>query len=188
MSLDEHVLLIAPGHGNSGAGHWQTLLERSHPKAVRVEQKNWKAPIRRPWVAALDRVVKRLAAPTFLVGHSAGVSTIVHWAARYSSPSHVVGALLVAPPDMEVALPGFPPAWVLRLAGWAPIPRRRLPWPTLVVASRNDPFCAIDRAREFARAWGAGFRDIGPAGHINAAAGYGPWPELPALLESLIAG
>jgi predicted alpha/beta hydrolase family esterase len=87
---------------------------------------------------------------------------------------------------MEVSLPGFPPAWVLRLAGWAPIPRRKLPWNTLVVASRNDPFCAIDRARDFARVWGAVFRDIGPAGHINTAAGYGSWPELPALLNSLI--
>jgi predicted alpha/beta hydrolase family esterase len=186
MGLDEHVLLIAPGHGNSGQGHWQTLLERSHPKAVRVEQKNWNLPTRRLWTAALDRTVRSVAAPMILVGHSAGVSTIVHWAARYPSPSHVVGALLVAPPDMEVSLPGFPPAWVLRLAGWAPIPRQKLPWKTLVVASHNDPFCAIDRARDFASAWGAVFRDVGPAGHINSAAGYGPWPELPALLEALI--
>jgi hypothetical protein len=59
---------------------------------------------------------------------------------------------------------------------------------TPVVASRDDPMWAFDRARQFARAWGAEFRDIGPAGHINTAAGYGPWPELPALLESLISG
>jgi len=58
----------------------------------------------------------------------------------------------------------------------------------LVVASESDPFCAIDRARDFAHAWGADFRDIGPAGHINTAAGYGPWPELPALLNALISG
>lgn len=188
MGLDEHVLVIAPGHGNSGQGHWQTLLERAHPKAVRVEQKIWKAPTRRLWTAALDRAVRSVAAPTILVGHSAGVSTIVHWAARYAPPAHVVAALLAAPPDMEVALPGFPPPWVARLAGWTPIPRQKLPWKTLVVASDNDPFCAIDRACAFARAWGAEFRDIGPAGHINTAAGYGPWPELPALLESLISG
>ncbi len=188
MGLDEHVLLIAPGHGNSGQGHWQTLLERSCAKAVRVEQKSWNVPIRRLWAAALDRTVRSIAAPTILVGHSAGVSTIVHWAARYPSPSHVVAALLVAPPDMEASLPGFPPAWVFRLAGWAPVPRQKLPWKTLVVASRDDPFCTIDRARAFASAWGAEFRDIGPAGHINSAAGYGPWPELPALLEALISG
>ena len=187
MGLDDHVLLIAPGQGNSGPRHWQTLLERAHPKSVRVEQKIWKAPTRRLWTAALDRTVRSVAAPTILVGHSAGVSTIVQWAARSPSPPHVVGALLVAPPDMEVSLPGFPPAWIVRLAGWAPIPRVKLPWKTLVVASENDPYCAIDRARAFAAAWGAGFRDIGPAGHINSAAGFGPWPELPALLASLIA-
>ena len=186
MGLDEHVLVIAPGHGNSGPRHWQTLLERAYPKAVRVEQKLWSAPTRRLWTAALDRTVRSVAAPTILVGHSAGVATIVQWAAHYPSPTHVGGALLVAPPDMEISLPGYPPAWVLRLVGWAPIPRRKLPWKTLVVASESDPFCAIDRARDFARAWGAAFRDIGPSGHINAAAGYGPWPELPALLNSLI--
>jgi len=130
MGLDEHVLLIAPGHGNSGRGHWQTLLERAHPKAVRVEQKIWNAPIRRLWTAALDRTVKASRRRRFLVGHSAGVSTIVQWATRYPSPAHVVGALLVAPPDMEITLPGFPPAWVLRLVGWAPIPRQKLPWKT----------------------------------------------------------
>jgi predicted alpha/beta hydrolase family esterase len=188
MGLDEHVLLIAPGHGNSGPGHWQSLLERAHPNAVRVDQWSWNAPTRRLWTAALDRTVRRVAAPTILVGHSAGVATIVQWAARYPSPPHVVGALLVAPPDMEISLPGYPPAWVLRLAGWAPVPRQKLPWKTLVVASHNDPFCAIDRARDFALAWGAEFRDIGPAGHINAAAGYGPWPELSTLLNSLISG
>ena len=188
MGLDEHVLVIAPGHGNSGPGHWQTLLERAHPNAMRVEQKIWKAPTRRLWTAALDRAVRRVAAPTILVGHSAGVATIVHWAARYPPPPYVVGALLVAPPDMEISLPGFPPAWVARLAGWTPIPRRTSPWKTLVVASESDPFCAIDRARDFAGAWGADFRNIGSAGHINTAAGYGPWPELPALLASLISG
>jgi predicted alpha/beta hydrolase family esterase len=110
MGLDEHVLLIASGHGNSGQRHWQTVLERSHPKSVRIEQRNWNLPTRRLWTAALDRMVRSVAAPTILVGHSAGVSTIVHWAARYPSPPHLVGALLVAPPDMEISLPGFPPA------------------------------------------------------------------------------
>jgi uncharacterized protein len=188
MGLDEHVLLIAPGHGNSGPGHWQSMLERAHPNAVRVKQTIWNAPTRRLWTAALDRTVRSVAAPTILVGHSAGVSTIVQWAARYPSPAHVVGALLVAPPDMENSLPGFPPPWVLRLAGWAPIPRRKMPWKTLVVASESDPFCAIGRARDFAQAWGAEFRNIGRAGHINTAAGYGQWPELQALLRELISG
>jgi len=188
MGLDEHVLVIAPGQGNSGEHHWQTVLERSRPGTIRVRQRDWRRPIRWPWTAALDRTVKSLSAPTLLVGHSAGVATIVHWAARYSPPPQVVGALLVAPPDMEASLPGFPPAWVVRLAGWAPIPRVRLPWKALVVASQDDPYCSIDRARAFAASWGAEFRNIGKAGHINSAAGFGPWAELPALLQSLIAG
>jgi predicted alpha/beta hydrolase family esterase len=58
---------------------------------------------------------------------------------------------------------------------------------TLVVASRDDPMCAFDRARQFARAWGAKFHDLAPARHIDVAARFGPWPELRALLASLTA-
>jgi predicted alpha/beta hydrolase family esterase len=54
---------------------------------------------------------------------------------------------------------------------------RRLIFPSLLLASASDPFCTLERARQFAAAWGAGFIDIGPAGHINAASGYGPWPD-----------
>ena len=98
-----------------------------------------------------------------------------------------MGALLVAPPDMEAALPGMPPPWMVRLAGWAPIPLRRLPWKSIVVASSDDPMCSIARSQDFARAWGSRFVDLGPAGHINAEAGFGPWPQARSLIESLAA-
>ena len=34
-----------------------------------------------------------------------------------------------------------------------------------------------DRAAVFANAWGSELADIGAAGHINVASGYGPWPD-----------
>jgi predicted alpha/beta hydrolase family esterase len=54
---------------------------------------------------------------------------------------------------------------------------QRLNFPSVLLASADDPFCRIERAREFAAAWGAGLIEIGPAGHINAASGHGPWPD-----------
>ena len=39
-----------------------------------------------------------------------------------------------------------------------------------------------------AKAWGAELVDIGNAGHINTASGYGEWPEGERLLQRLQAG
>jgi hypothetical protein len=58
----------------------------------------------------------------------------------------------------------------------------------MVVASANDPYIAIDRARTLSAAWGAIFIDIGASGHINAEAGFGPWPVGESLLDELISG
>ena len=53
----------------------------------------------------------------------------------------------------------------------------RLPFPSVVIASTDDEYVSLDRARLFAGAWGSAFDVIGAAGHINAASGYGPWPD-----------
>lgn len=79
------------------------------------------------------------------------------------------GAFLVAPPDDK---------GLERLAGedWAPT-RKRLPWPSVVIASRNDPAGAYPAVAALAFDWGAGLIDAGDAGGLDAASGHGPWPE-----------
>jgi predicted alpha/beta hydrolase family esterase len=57
------------------------------------------------------------------------------------------------------------------------MPLAPLPFPALLVASSNDPYCSIERARLLAERWGAAFVEGGDLGHINAASGHGPWPE-----------
>jgi predicted alpha/beta hydrolase family esterase len=54
------------------------------------------------------------------------------------------------------------------------------------VGSRNDPWTSLTKAKDLADAWGAEFVDAGDAGHINTAAGYGPWEAGEALLKRLI--
>jgi predicted alpha/beta hydrolase family esterase len=66
------------------------------------------------------------------------------------------------------------------------MPMARLPFPTIVVASRDDPYVDFARAEIFAKAWGAELVDAGKAGHINTAAGYGEWPAGEALLARLV--
>jgi predicted alpha/beta hydrolase family esterase len=93
----------------------------------------------------------------------------------------VAGALLVAPADVDAADRWPADATGERLdtraAGFAPMPISPLPFPALVLASANDPFCDINRARHLADAWSAAFTDAGEVGHINTASGHGPWPE-----------
>src|SRR5205085_8782089 len=126
---------------------------------------------------ALPAAIRGAGAPVVLVAHSVGCLAIAHCARDAALPLH--GALLWAPPDVE--LPDFPPV----LEGFAPIPRARLPFTSIVVASRNDPFSAFARAEALAAAWGSRLVDVGEQGHINADAGLGPWPLGERLLEEL---
>ena len=94
--------------------------------------------------------------------------------------SNVVGALLVAPPDVDRL--GADP----RVERFAPTPKSVLPFPTTVVASNDDPWCHADRADELACALGAHFVLLDGAGHINADSGLGAWREGQELLERVL--
>ena len=89
-------------------------------------------------------------------------------------------ALLVAPGDCER------PEIREQLPSWSPIELRALPFPAVLLASRNDPYCAFERARLFAYAWNAQFMDYGECGHINADSGLASWPEGHVLLQDLM--
>jgi predicted alpha/beta hydrolase family esterase len=136
------------------------------------------------WVAELDRTLAGVAGPVVLVAHSAGCMITVHWAQRHHRPIH--GALLAAPPDFESPLPeGYPTQQVLRDNGWLPTPRARLPFPTIVAASTNDPLARYDRVAELAAQWGSRLVDVGAAGHLNPASGYGEWPRALEFIREL---
>jgi serine hydrolase len=172
-------VLVLPGYDNSGPQHWQTLWERAHPEYRRVQQQSWTAPVCDDWVAALDAAIVAAPALPVLVAHSLGCHAIAHHAARHRRPVH--GALLVAPPNVDD--PDFPPV----IQGFRPIPRAPLPFPSIVVSSADDWYMPIEDARELARAWGSRFVALERAGHINADAGFGPWPEGERLLAELMA-
>jgi hypothetical protein len=61
----------------------------------------------------------------------------------------------------------------------------RLPFPTVVVASDDDPYVTLDRAKLFAGAWGSKFVPLSGAGHINSQSGLGAWPHGFAVLTEL---
>ncbi|MBZ5648134.1 MAG: alpha/beta hydrolase [Acidobacteriia bacterium] len=173
-------VLTVPGLYNSGPEHWQSHWERQDARFRRVHQKDWETPRAEDWIAELDRAVVASGPDVLLAGHSLACCTIALWARTYKR--RVGGALLVAPSDTES--PSYPPV----THGFAPMPLDAIAFPTLVVASSNDPYVSIERAKQFADAWGSRYVCIGDAGHINSDAGYGPWPEGLQLLRSLRRG
>ena len=179
MRTADADILIIPGWSSSGPDHWQTRWETSLKTARRVEQADWLNPDRTAWT---DRIATDIAAcrrPVILVAHSLGVVAAVHTLAR-DGMGQVAGAFLVAPADIENA-DRWPVTQGQTLdpaaGGFAPIPRFPLPCPSALVASVNDPYCSLERARSLAGAWGSKFWEAGEAGHINAASGHGPWPD-----------
>ena len=167
---------IIPGLGNSGAGHWQTILENSSDAYARILQEEWDAPEKNDWIATIDKTLENVdTAQIVLIGHSLGCAAIVHWAQHYERP--LKGALLVAPSDPEA------PQYTFPAKGFDPLPTDPLPFKSIVVASENDPWVSIDRACYFADSWGSQFINIGEAGHINVPAGYGKWDEVEGYLK-----
>lgn len=184
--MTEPTVLLLPGWQNSGPAHWQSLWQQQHGYQ-RVEQHDWVRPLRGDWVARLQDVVldsaqgqEAEAAPRIvLVAHSLGCQLVAAWA-QYSGLGHrILGALLVAPGDPQRdELAGV-------LASWSPVANRRLPFPSVLLGSHDDPYCSLGRARFFARTWGARFVDYGNCGHINADSGLGMWPDGHARLMAL---
>ncbi|WP_210464946.1 RBBP9/YdeN family alpha/beta hydrolase [Rufibacter roseolus] len=174
------TILIVPGLGNSGELHWQSLWEKQF-NFPRVQQLDWETPDCADWVETLEAAVKQHNPENLiLVAHSLACVTIAFWAAKYNR--RIKGALLVAPSDTEAA--SFPEG----TSGFRPIPLLKLPFPSVVVASDNDPYMELVRAEYLSKQWGSSFLNIGAAGHINVAAGFGEWPQGLALLQQLDSG
>ena len=164
-------ILMVPGLTNSGPEHWQSRWEERLSTARRVQQADWARPVKDEWVAGIVQAVAAARQPVILIGHGLGVATIVHAASKLP-PGDVIGAFLVAPSgdtaiELEDAIDNQ----------FAPVPREKLPFASVLIASHNDTYCPFLTAEEYAAAWGSEFVDGGHSGHINTASGHGPWPE-----------
>jgi uncharacterized protein len=170
--------LIVPGYQGSEPGHWQRFWLEDNSASLLVEQESWAHPVLDIWLHNLE--CELMAHPgAILVAHSLGAVLVANLGGRPAA-QHVAGAVLVAPADVEAAQERHPGR-----IQFGRMPRRRLPFPAIVVASRNDPYMPWITTREYAGIWGAGIVDLGYAGHINVASGFGRWTEGYALASGL---
>ena len=174
MKTSDVDILFAPGIGGPDADFWQSRWAGRLSTARLIEQADWRRPLREPWVGEVLRVIEGAERPVVLVGHSIGAHAIAR-AAALAPEGRVRGAMLVAPPS-DAALRAIA-AQMEQPADFAPAPRETLPFPAVLVASRNDPYSTYESSEKLAEAWGAKLLDAGEAGHINAESGHGPWPE-----------
>ncbi|MBP8018834.1 MAG: alpha/beta hydrolase [Hylemonella sp.] len=171
-------VLVVPGHGNSGPAHWQSIWQLQHPQWRRLTVQDWDHAICHDWVASIEQSIANTGPNTLIVAHSLGCLAAVHWAARTSR--QIKGALLVAVPDPDSTV--FPASDSI---GFTPVPLGRLPFPSTLVASTDDPFGSATYARSCADAWGSQYVEIGPRGHVNASSGLADWPHGLELLKHL---
>lgn len=169
-------LVTVPGlHGSDGA-HWQSWLERQFPRALRVEQDDWDAPDLAVWARALEGVFARERGPFVLAAHSFGCLVAAHALLRGAGGADVVGVLFVAPANPDK----------FRFAGT--LHARRLDVPSILIGSETDPWMTLDGAHNLAQQLGSAFVNLGDAGHINTAAGFGPWPRAKHFVDTLVQG
>ena len=178
--MNPRSVLLLPGWQNSGPLHWQSRWEVAHGYQ-RVEQHDWLRPLRGDWISRLEDVLLTGAQdePVVLVAHSLGCQLVAAWASHSKNTHRVKAALLVAPgdPEREALRPV--------LSSWSPVVMQRLPFACVLIGSQNDPYCSPERARQFAKAWGADWVNAGSQGHLNADSQLGDWAEGHAQLQKL---
>jgi predicted alpha/beta hydrolase family esterase len=173
------MIVFVYGYEGSGDGHWQrwaaaelaahgtavAFPELSDPSAPQKDQ--WVAELRAVVAAAVDR-----GDPVTFVCHSLGCWAVDHLLTEHGSAG-VHAALLVAPPSpfliFETVDSFLPPP--RRRDVWAPLAAR-----TLLVGSDDDDYASAEELEQVARTIGVPCEILPGAGHINIAAGYGPWP------------
>lgn len=160
--------IVLPGIGGSGDSHWQTHWQQAHPTMRRFAPASWEAPDFKNWMAALETAVATAPTPPILIAHSLSCLLVAHWQKISHFP--VKGAFLAAVPDPSSSV--FP-----KNAGdFAAAPRERFRFPSLIVASTNDPYGSLDYAQARAVQWGSLIHNAGAVGHINSGSNLGDWP------------
>jgi predicted alpha/beta hydrolase family esterase len=169
--------LILHGWGGSGPEHWQTwLAERlrragesvSYPVLPEPDD-----PRLDKWLTVLRTELGAMSGRRVVICHSLAALLWLHYAQR-GDAGVADRLLLVAPPGPSANNPQVATFFPAPLAAAA---LRRSAGEIMLVCSANDPFCPERAERLYGAPLAIEARVLpSAAGHINVAAGYGPWP------------
>ena len=178
-------ILIVPGLYGSELQHWQTWMEHKLPHTQRVEQDDWDNPILSIWANTVSQHIQQARGKVWIIAHSFGCLASVY--AAHQQPERIAGALFVAPANPQrFSLQGFQVGEIYISARdnvASHLPKQALDFPSVVVASTNDPWMPIQQAETWAEHWESRFINVGAAGHINVASGFGAWPQGLSIFE-----
>nr|WP_267298868.1 alpha/beta hydrolase [Neokomagataea thailandica] len=176
-------LLLVPGLFGSGPLHWQSQWASTFG-LKRLKQTDWENPEPASWDMSLSTAINtrdRADKPILLIGHSLGAVLCARWMSKHTNTqTQVAGAFLVAPADVEQAQ--TPDSF--RVRAFAPLPSTTTALPTTLIASENDPWLSLPRAKYLSQRWGAELRTVGKRGHIGSNEPLGLWEEGAQLLFS----
>lgn len=163
-SAQAQVWLLPDGGPQARTAPWLDHWQAVHGHA-RLEQHDWRRPLRGDWSARLQETLVDAPGPVVLVASGLGCILTAWWAAHSPLASKVRGALLVAPVDVEQLRDQLP--------GWSPIARQRLPFPSVLVG----------HGQALAQAWGSTW--VAPE-DANEDLTSNDWPAGLALLQTLL--
>jgi uncharacterized protein len=175
------TVLIVPGLNGSGPDHWQTRWEEERIDCVRVQQDDWQSPDPLGWIARIDQAVATISGPVVIVAHSLGCIAVGAWATLSKrATDRRIEAMMVAPcdPVQEGAVDAIRRFGAIALG--------RLPFPSTLIASSNDPYASFSRGCRFASDWGSQLIDAGEGGHLNAQSGLGSWHWGQRILDRMV--
>lgn len=164
------VWLLPDGGPQARPELWLERWQTAHGY-LRLEQHDWRRPLRGDWSARLQETLVDAPGPVVLVASGLGCILTAWWAAHSPAAAKVRAALLVAPVDVEQ------PGLREQLPGWSPIALQRLPFPSIVVG--HAQLCSLLRAQALAQTWGAEFVALDDANDDDWGAGQ-------ALLQTLL--
>ena len=146
MKASDADILMIPGPGNDDPDHWlarwQTRLSTARLVADAEWNRHGPADPAGVALAAIEAADK----PVVLVAHSTGVLPAILAARLAARP--IAGGFFVSPPQLEGN-----GAMARKLRKLGAYPRDPLSFPSMVVASRNDPHGSYDHAGDLANAW-----------------------------------
>jgi predicted alpha/beta hydrolase family esterase len=175
--------LLLHGWQGSGPEHWQSwLAQRLRDRGEHVSYPvlpDPDVPVPDRWGAALHRELAALAAgpgERIVVCHSLACVLWAREAARIEPAHRVDRAMLVAPPA---------PGVVAELAAFFPTGGGReglaaAAGATRLVYASDDPYCPEGACAVWGIPLGLTADEVPGGGHLNADAGFGPWPAMEA--------